>query len=55
MHDRVEQFTKENENLKRQLRIQGYKRIKLKTTPKLNIGSREIEDEAILERGNQRV
>ena len=41
MNDRVEQLTKENENLKRQLRIQGYKRSKRKVTPKLNIGSRE--------------
>ena len=37
MHDRVEQLTKENENLKRKLRIHSYKRRK-RITPKLNIG-----------------
>ena len=55
MHDRVEQLTKENENLKIKLRIHSYKRRKRKTMPKLNIGSRKIEDEAICEGGNQKL
>ena len=55
MHDIVEKLTKENGNLKRQLGIQGYKRSKRKTKPKLIIRSREIEDEVILKRGNQRL
>ena len=55
IHDRVEQLTKENENLKIKLRIHSYKRIKRKTTPKLNSGSRKIEDEAISEGGNQKL
>ena len=55
MHDRVEQLTKENENLKIKLRIHSYKRRKRKKMPKLNSGSRKIEDEAISEGGNQRL
>ena len=55
MHDRVEQLTKENENLKIKLRIHSYKRRKRKTMPKLNSGLRAVEDEAIRERGNQKL
>ena len=55
MHDRVEQLTKENENLKIKLRIHNYKRRKRKTMPKLNSGSRKIEDEVIREGGNQKL
>ena len=55
MHDRVEQLTKENENLKKKWRIHSYKRRKRKTKSKLNIGSRKIEDEVIFEGGNQRL
>ena len=55
MHDRIGQLTKENENLKIKLRIHNYKRINRKTTPKLNSGSRKIEDEAIREGGNQKL
>ena len=55
MHDRVEQLTKENENLKIILRIHSYKRRKIKTTPKLNSGSRKIKDQAIRDGGNQKL
>ena len=55
MHDRVEELTKENENLKIKLRIHSYKRRKRKTMPKLNSGSTKIEDEAIREGGNQKL
>ena len=55
MHDRVEKLTKENEDLKIKLRIYSYKRRKIKTRPKLNIGSRKIEDKVIFEGGNQRL
>ena len=55
MHDRVEQMTKENENLKIKLRLHSYKRRKRKTTPKLNIGSSKIEDKVTFKGGNQRL
>ena len=55
MHEKVEQLIKENENLKIKLRIHSYKRRKRKTMPKLNSGSRKIEDEDIREGGNQRL
>ena len=55
MHDRIEQLTKENEDLKIKLRIHSYKRRKIKIKPKLKIGSRKIEDQVIFEGGNQRL
>ena len=55
MHDRIEQLTKENEDLKIKLRTHIYKRRKRKTKPKLKIGSRKIEDEVIFEERNQRL